>query len=56
MTTGTGGRGGDDCGEYSTLEHIERRWSWFKRLLKYLDQKFISIFTLHRRIPDIRTL
>lgn len=36
--------------EYCSLEFVERRWSWFKRLLKYIDTKFVNIFPAHWRL------
>lgn len=34
-----------------TLEQVDRRWSWFKRLLKYIELKFGTIFPAHWRLP-----
>jgi hypothetical protein len=36
--------------EHYNLEAIERRWAWFKRLLKKIDTQFEKIFPLHWRI------
>lgn len=36
--------------EHFSLDQVDRRWSWFKRLLKYIDSKFSSIFPSHWRI------
>jgi hypothetical protein len=36
--------------EHFSLDQVDRRWSWFKRLLKYIDTKFASIFPPHWRI------
>ena len=33
------------------LDQVERRWAWFKRLLKYIDAKFGTIFPVHWRLP-----
>ena len=33
------------------LDQVERRWSWFKRLLKYIDTKFGAVFPVHWRLP-----
>lgn len=37
--------------EHFHLDQVERRWSWFKRLLKYIDAKFGHIFPAHWRLP-----
>lgn len=37
--------------EHFSLDQVERRWAWFKRLLKYIDSKFSTIFPAHWRIP-----
>jgi hypothetical protein len=37
--------------QHFVLDQVERRWSWFKRLLKYVDSKFGSIFPTHWRLP-----
>lgn len=37
--------------EHFQLDQVERRWSWFKRLLKYIDAKFGHIFPAHWRLP-----
>lgn len=37
--------------EHNSLEDVERRWAWFKRLLKWVDQKFGHIFPPHWRLP-----
>lgn len=37
--------------QHFVLEQVERRWSWFKRLLKYVDSKFGTIFPTHWRLP-----
>jgi hypothetical protein len=36
--------------EHCTLNDMERRWAWFKRLLKYIESKFKTIFPTHWRI------
>eukprot|EP01032_Pedospumella_encystans_P018155 gene18155-20675_t len=41
---------GPNQAHYS-LEQVDRRWAWFKRLLKYIDNKFGSIFPTHWRLP-----
>ena len=33
-----------------TLDQVDRRWAWFKRLLKSYDSKFNSIFPAHWRM------
>ncbi len=33
------------------LEDVDRRWAWFKRLLKSIDSKFSSIFPGHWKVP-----
>lgn len=30
---------------------MDRRWAWFKRQLKYIDQKFKTVFPPHWRVP-----
>lgn len=37
--------------EQFTLEQVDRRWFWFKRLLKHIDAKFSQIFPPHWRLP-----
>lgn len=34
-----------------TLDQVERRWSWFKRLLKSIDSKFANVCPPHWRLP-----
>ncbi len=43
--------------EYYSIDQFERRWAWFKRLLKHIDAKFTSmnIFPSHWRI-ELRML
>ncbi|RYH31878.1 hypothetical protein EON65_01680 [archaeon] len=36
--------------EYSALEFMDRRFAWFKRLMKYIEQKFSTIFPAHWRM------
>jgi hypothetical protein len=36
---------------HCSLDQVDRRWSWFKRLLKYIDSKFGTIFPTHWRLP-----
>ena len=37
--------------QHFTLDQVDRRWAWFKRMLKYIDSKFGMIFPPHWRIP-----
>lgn len=37
--------------QHCSLDQVERRWAWFKRLLKYIEAKFGTIFPNHWRIP-----
>ena len=37
--------------QHFTLDTVDRRWAWFKRLLKHIDAKFASIFPPHWRLP-----
>lgn len=37
--------------QHFALDQVERRWAWFKRLLKYIDSKFATIFPSHWRLP-----
>lgn len=37
--------------EHHSLDQVERRWAWFKRLLKYIDSKFAGVFPNHWRLP-----
>jgi hypothetical protein len=37
--------------DHFSLEQVDRRWHWFKRLLKHIDSKFSAIFPLHWRLP-----
>lgn len=37
--------------QHFSLDQVERRWAWFKRLLKYIDNKFGNIFPAHWRLP-----
>lgn len=37
--------------QHFSLDQVDRRWSWFKRLLKYIDNKFGTIFPMHWRLP-----
>jgi hypothetical protein len=41
---------GVDKPHYS-LNQVERRWSWFKRLLKSIDSKFANVCPPHWRLP-----
>jgi hypothetical protein len=34
-----------------SLDQVERRWAWFKRLQKYIDSKFGTVFPTHWRLP-----
>ena len=34
-----------------SLDQVERRWAWFKRLLKNVDSKFSNICPQHWRLP-----
>lgn len=36
--------------QHFALDQVERRWAWFKRLLKYIENKFVNIFPPHWRI------
>lgn len=36
---------------YHAIEHTERRWAWFKRLLKSVEAKFASIWPAHWEVP-----
>lgn len=36
--------------QHFTLDTVDRRWAWFKRLLKHIDAKFASIFPPHWRL------
>ncbi|KAJ1418318.1 Vps53-like protein, partial [Ochromonadaceae sp. CCMP2298] len=36
--------------QHCQLDQVDRRWSWFKRLLKHIDVKY-SIFPTHWRLP-----
>ena len=38
---------------YHTIEHTERRWAWFKRLLKSIDLKFSNIWPSHWEVPKL---
>ena len=38
---------------YHTIEHTERRWAWFKRLLKSIDLKFSNIWPTHWEVPKL---
>lgn len=42
---------GPSSKEQFTLEQVDRRWFWFKRLLKHIDAKFGQIFPAHWRLP-----
>ena len=35
-----------DC-EHSSLDQIDRRFSWFRRLMKSLDERFVNVFPPH---------
>ncbi|CAK9253074.1 unnamed protein product [Sphagnum jensenii] len=37
--------------QHCTLEEVDRRWAWFKRLLKTVDTKFSSLCPQHWRLP-----
>ena len=37
--------------QHFVLDQVERRWGWFKRLLKYVDAKFGTVFPVHWRLP-----
>jgi vacuolar protein sorting-associated protein 53 len=37
--------------QHFQLDQVERRWAWFKRLLKYVDNKFGTVFPAHWRLP-----
>jgi hypothetical protein len=37
--------------EFAGLDHVDRRWAWCRRTLKYVDSKFSSIFPPHWRVP-----
>jgi len=37
--------------QHCSLEQVERRWAWFKRLLKSVDTKFSGICPTHWRLP-----
>lgn len=34
-----------------TLDQVERRWAWFKRLLKSFDHKYSTVFPQHWKVP-----
>jgi len=36
---------------HGTLDQVERRWAWFRRLLKAVDAKFSSVCPVHWRVP-----
>lgn len=36
---------------YHTIEHTERRWAWFRRLLKTVELKFSAIWPVHWEVP-----
>lgn len=36
--------------QYFTLDNVERRWPWFKRLIKSYDDKFQTIFPNHWKV------
>lgn len=38
---------------YHSIEHTERRWAWFKRLLKSIDHKFSNIWPSHWDVPKL---
>jgi len=38
-------------GNHFSLDDVERRWAWFKRLLKTVDAKFANICPTHWRLP-----
>lgn len=38
-------------GKHCSLDDVERRWAWFKRLLKTVDAKFVNICPSHWRLP-----
>ncbi len=37
--------------QHFTLDQVERRWAWFKRLLKNVDSKFSNICPAHWKLP-----
>lgn len=37
--------------QHFSLDQVERRWAWFKRLLKSVDTKFSNICPAHWRLP-----
>ena len=37
--------------QHCTLDQVERRWAWFKRLMKSVDTKFAHICPMHWRLP-----
>jgi len=43
--------GSDGAGRHFSLDDVERRWAWFKRLLATVDSKFSNICPAHWRLP-----
>ena len=43
--------GSDGAGRHFSLDDVERRWAWFKRLLATVDHKFSNICPAHWRLP-----
>ena len=37
--------------QHFALDQVERRWAWFKRLLKNVDSKFSNICPVHWKLP-----
>lgn len=41
---------------HNGLDHIDRRWAWFKRLFKHIDAKFSNIFPVYWNVTYRITL
>ena len=42
---------GSQGSPHGSLDQVDRRWAWFRRLLKAVDAKFSSVCPLHWRVP-----
>eukprot|EP01041_Mallomonas_annulata_P011803 gene11803-24725_t len=37
---------------YFSLDQVDQRWNWFKRLIRVVDKRFASVFPLQWKVPQ----